>query len=44
MAQALKDIIAYLETGNKSHLQEAKKAVENLEILIKESQKKRQRR
>jgi hypothetical protein len=40
MAQALKDIIAYLETGDKSHLQEAKKNLDNLEVLIKESQKK----
>ncbi len=39
MAQALKDIIAYLETGDKSYLQEAKKNIEDLEVLIKESQK-----
>jgi hypothetical protein len=39
MAQALKDIIAYLETGDKRHLQEAEKNVEILEVLIKESQK-----
>lgn len=39
MAQAIKDIIAYLETGDKSHLQEAKKNVETIEVLIKESQK-----
>ena len=39
MAQALKDIVAYLETGDKRHLQDAKKNVETLEVLIKESQR-----
>ena len=39
LAQALKDLIAYLETGDKSHLQEAKKNVETLELLIKQSRK-----
>jgi len=39
MAQALKDVIAYLETGDKRRLEEAKKNVETLEVLIKESQK-----
>jgi hypothetical protein len=39
MAQALKDIVAYLETGDKSHLQEARKNVDSLELLIKQSQK-----
>lgn len=40
MAQALKEIIAYLETGDKNHLQEAKKNIEDLEARIDKYQRK----
>jgi len=39
IALALKEVIAYLETGDKTHLQEAKKSIEDLEVRIDDYQK-----